>query len=137
MSYEGGLSEADKTVLKIIVGFLVALLVLIAGCCAAVPPYRLWSRELRGRADLKEAEWNRRIKVLEAEAAKDAAAALAAAEVERAKGVAEANAIIGGSLKDNEEYLRYLFITSFEQGAERVVYIPTEAGIPILEAGDR
>ena len=40
----------------------------------------------------------------------DSAKLLADAEVERAKGVAQANAIIGDSLKNNEEYLRYLYI---------------------------
>ena len=57
-------------------------------------------------------------------------------EVERAKGVASANKIIGDSLKDNEAYLRYLWITDMTNNkAPSVIYVPTEANIPILEAG--
>ena len=57
--------------------------------------------------------------------------------MERAKGVAEANRIIGESLKGNESYLRYLWIQNLESGSNSVVYVPTEAGLPILEAGKR
>lgn len=61
---------------------------------------------------------------------------LAEAEIERAKGVAEANRIIGESLKGNEAYLRYLWIQGLQEGSTpQVVYVPTEAGLPILEAG--
>src|SRR3990170_3957810 len=57
-------------------------------------------------------------------------------EAELAKGVAQANEIIGQSLKGNEAYLRYLWIQGLENGtAPTIVYVPTEAGLPILEAG--
>lgn len=58
----------------------------------------------------------------------------AKAEVERAKGVAEANKIIGQSLKGNSEYLKYLMIQGLNEGKGERIYIPTEAGLPILEA---
>ena len=48
--------------------------------------------------------------------------------------MAKANEIIGGSLKGNEEYLRYLWIDNLEKGNNSVIYVPTEAGLPILEA---
>jgi hypothetical protein len=79
---------------------------LISLCLYAVPKYNVWQKELSGLADLKKAESDRRIAVYEAEAKKDSATLLAIAEVERAKGVAEANKIIGESLKENEAYLR-------------------------------
>ena len=107
---------------------------LIAGLMAIIPTYNVWQRGLAGKAQLKEAEWNRQITIKEAEAKQEAAKALAAAEVERAKGVAEANAIIGESLKDNEAYLRYLWIIGLQDGSSEVIYIPTEANLPILEA---
>lgn len=59
---------------------------------------------------------------------------LAQAEVECAKDVAQANKIIGDSLKDNEAYLRYLFVNNLADTKGQVIYIPTEAGLPILEA---
>jgi regulator of protease activity HflC (stomatin/prohibitin superfamily) len=99
-------------------------------------------------AELKRAEQNRHIRVLEAQAMNEAATsqaeaqvkiaqAEATAEVERAKGVAQANEIIGESLKGNEDYLRYLYINGITKRDGQIIYIPTEAGLPILEAGKR
>jgi regulator of protease activity HflC (stomatin/prohibitin superfamily) len=79
-----------------------------------------------------ERNYNRKIAVYEADAKKEASA-----EVERAKGVAEANKIIGESLKENEAYLRWLWINGLTEGGNSVIYVPTEAGLPILEAGKR
>lgn len=103
-----------------------------------IPKYNIYFNEMSGKAELAKATGNRKIKIQEAEATKEAAKLLAEAEVERAKGVAEANRIIGDSLKGNEAYLRYLWINGLQQGATpQVVYVPTEAGLPILEAGKR
>jgi len=55
-------------------------------------------------------------------------------EVAKAEGVAKANQIIGESLKSNESYLRYLWIRGLKEGKNQVIYVPTEAGLPILEA---
>jgi regulator of protease activity HflC (stomatin/prohibitin superfamily) len=119
----------------------IAVIVIIGAVIAAVafvwPTYNVWRREMRGKASLAEAEWDRKIAIREAEAKKDSAVLHAAAEVERAKGVAEANQIIGESLKGNEAYLRYLWIQGLQDGSSEVIYIPTEAGLPILEAGKR
>jgi hypothetical protein len=48
--------------------------------------------------------------------------------------VARANEIIGSSLKGNEAYLRYLWIMGMQTNQMQVVYVPTEANLPILEA---
>ncbi len=101
------------------------------------PQYNVWEKSLRGRAQLRQAEWNRQIAVCEAEASKDAATRLAAAEIERAKGVSEANRIIGESLRGNEAYLWYLWILGLQDGSSEVIYIPTEGNLPILEASRR
>lgn len=114
---------------------LMLLLLLIITHMAFYPRYNVWSQELIGKAELARAESNRKIAVLEAQAKKDSATMLAAAEIERAKGVAEANKIIGSSLKGNEEYLRYLWIESIQSKDHSIIYVPTEAGLPLLEAG--
>ena len=98
------------------------------------PKYDVWQKGLTGQAELKRAEWNRQITVREADAKKEAAVSLADAEIERARGVAEANKIIGKSLKENEAYLRYLWIQGLQDGNSEVIYVPTEANLPILEA---
>lgn len=71
---------------------------------------------------------------LKAEAMVKIAKAQAMAEIERAKGVAEANKIIGNSLQGNSEYLKYLQIEAIKDSKGDKVYIPTEAGLPIIEA---
>ena len=101
------------------------------------PTYNVWQRELAGKAELAQAEYSRRIAVAEAHAKKDSAKLLAEAEVDRAQGVAKANKIIGDSLKGNEAYLRYLWIDGLKESSKQgeVIYVATEAGLPILEAG--
>lgn len=121
---------------KIVLGVILVGGMLIALMAWGWPQYRVWQRGLAGQAALKEAEYDRQIAVYEAEAKKDAAKMLAEAEIERAKGVAEANKIIGESLKENDEYLRYLWIQGLQDGSSEVIYIPTEANLPILEARD-
>ena len=106
----------------------------IGGCMWGYPKYRIYRQDLRGQAELREAEWTRKIAIEEAKAKKESATMLAEAEVERAKGVAQANEIIGDSLADNEAYLRYLWIQGLHDGTSEVIYVPTEANLPILEA---
>lgn len=119
--------------LVFVVALCVAIIALPVGCYA-YPQYNVYSQRMEGEAQLAAAESSRRIAVLEAQARFDSAAKLASAEVERAKGVAEANKIIGDSLKGNEGYLRYLWITGLEKNEREVIYVPTEANLPILEA---
>lgn len=114
------------------IGFVLAITVVLA---ASLPLYNVWSKELAGKATLREAEWNRQVTIEEAKANLEAEKLNALSEVERAKGVAEANAIIGESLQDNEAYLRYLWIKGLHDGSSETIYIPTEANLPILEAG--
>lgn len=125
--------------LPLILGGVAILLTtgFIGGCCYYQPVYSVYSSEMAGKAKYAEAEASRRITVLEAQAKLDSAKMLADAEVERAKGVASANKIIGDSLQQNELYLHYLWINNLHDGKNDVIYIPTEAGIPIMEAGKR
>jgi regulator of protease activity HflC (stomatin/prohibitin superfamily) len=96
--------------------------------------YTVWEQSKVGEAALRKADWDRQIAVREAKAKMESATLLAQAEVERAKGVAEANKIIGDSLKGNEDYLRYLWIDHLQNEKNQVIYVPTEANLPILEA---
>ena len=96
--------------------------------------YNVWSSGLAGQAQLAQADYNRQISVREAMAKLESSRSLAQAEVERAKGVAQANKIIGDSLKGNEDYLRYLWIDSLQQTKDQIIYVPTEANLPILES---
>lgn len=118
-------------------GAMLLLFLAIAGGAAAwgCPQYNVYHQRMAGEAALAEAESSKQIAVAAAKAKLESAKMLADAEVERAKGVAEANKIIGESLSGHEDYLRYLWITGLENaGNPTVIYVPTEAGLPILEA---
>lgn len=128
---------SQKSWVLIVIAAAVLTCGLIAGGCWAHPRYQVYSQELAGKAKLAEAESSRQIAVFEAKAKKESAAMLAEAEVERAKGVAAANEIIGKSLQGNEAYLRYLWIQGLQDGSSEVIYIPTETNLPLLEARDQ
>ena len=98
------------------------------------PQYNVYSQRMSGEAELANANYSKQVAVQEAQAKMDAATLLAQAEVERAKGVAQANKIIGDSLKDNEAYLRYLFVNNLENTKDQIIYVPTEGNLPVLEA---
>jgi regulator of protease activity HflC (stomatin/prohibitin superfamily) len=132
-----------KSIIKTAV--LLGFCSLISGCGVW---YAEWQAEIRltelrgqGAAELAQSESSKKIQIEDARGKLEAATYLANAEIERAKGVAEANKIIGDSLKGNEAYLRYLYISNLEKaesnGSVNTIYIPTEAGLPILEAGKR
>jgi regulator of protease activity HflC (stomatin/prohibitin superfamily) len=120
----------DPAIALIAVGVIVVGGVIFVGG----PQYNVWQQSLAGKAELQKAEYTRQVAVLEAQAKKDSAQQLADAEIIRATGVAKANQIIGDSLKDNREYLQYLYITGIEDGAKNgnvTIYVPTEGGMPV------
>lgn len=134
------MQEETKQVVQLIGGIILVLIFIIGLFFAGSYIYRnykVWSAGMEGKAELMYAEWNRQIAVKEAMAKRDAAISLAQAEIERAKGVAQANKIIGDSLQGNEEYLRYLWIDNIQNSKNQIIYVPTEANLPILEATRR
>jgi regulator of protease activity HflC (stomatin/prohibitin superfamily) len=121
--------EFSVTAVLTVTGIALVVAFLVGG-----PQYNVWTQSLNGKAELQKAEYTRQVAVLEAQAKMDSASKLADAEIERAKGVAEANRIIGDSLKDNPRYLQYLYITGLQEGSEkgnRTIYVPTEGGMPV------
>lgn len=112
--------------------FIVGLACLVMWGC---PHYHVYQQGMSGAAKLKEAESSRQILTQEAHAKYESAKDLAKAEIERAKGVAEANKIIGEGLKNNHEYLIYLWVHAMAEQGHQIIYVPTEGGLPILEAG--
>ena len=124
--------------MKKIIGIIAAAVVSIGGVILllmwGLPIYGVWQQGLSGEAELARAVQNRQVLVEEAKAQLESAKFLNQAEVLRAKGVAEANSIVAGGLGGPEGYLRYLFIQQLAARKGDTIYIPTEAGLPILEA---
>jgi hypothetical protein len=113
-----------------VVGAILAIALLLLGW----PQYRVYSQRLAGQAALAEAQSSRQVAILEARARKESAVSLAQAEVIRAEGAAKANRILQDSLGGPEGYLRYLQIQALEESKASLIYVPTEAGLPITEA---
>ena len=117
-------------------GFMVLITggALAVGVAVGCPKYLIWQQEQEGAAELAKAEQNRQIAIQEAKAKEESAKSLANAEVIRAEGVAKANKIIGDSLQNNDAYIHYLWIEALKESKDQVIYVPTEAGIPVTES---
>lgn len=116
-------------------GWIICVLIvccIIAVAMVGCPTYNVWQQEMSGKAEFAKAEQNRRIKIEEAKANLEAEKLNAQAEVERAKGAAEAIRIENGSITPT--YIQYLWVRQQNNVPDKVIYIPTEANLPILEA---
>lgn len=133
------MNEEDRIVRNTVIVTVIAVLVLVGVGLYFEPRYNIYRQRAAGQAMLAHAQASKEVAVAEAKAKMESADLLAQAEVRRAEGVAKANQIIGESLKNNDAYLRYLWITEVagKDIDKTVVYIPTEANLPILEAGNR
>lgn len=123
-----------KRIITIVVLCLFILIGGVGSCMYIRPKYNVWSQEMEGMAEFAKAEQNRKIKIEEAKANLEAEKLNAQAEIERAKGAAEAIRIENGSVTPT--YIQYLWVR--QQGSlgdKTVIYIPTEASLPILESG--
>lgn len=117
----------ESITLVVFFGGLLALLV--AALMFGIPTYRVWHSGMDGKAMLRKAEHEKQIMI---ETAK--------AEVESAKLRAEAIKLVGEMAQQYPEYREQEFIAAFgeavQSGAvDQIIYIPTEAGIPVTEAG--
>ena len=102
--------------------------------CDMYPPYKVYEQRMDGEAELAKATYSKQVLVQEAEAKKSSAQLYADAEVIRARGVAQANKIVADGLGGPEGYLRYLQIQAMQDTKNQVIDVPTEAGLPLLEA---
>ena len=96
-----------------------------------IPIWNVWRQGLSGEADLAKAEQTKKIMIETARAERDASTLRA-----------EAITIMGAAAKAFPEYRQQEFMQAFgealrEGNIEQVIYVPTEANIPILEAGKR
>ncbi len=123
------MSKFKYVILGIVVVFAI-LFGLLAGC----PKYNVWAQEMSGKAEYAKAEQNRKIKIEEAKANLEAEKLNAQAEIERAKGAAKAIKIENGAVTPT--YIQYLWVRQQNLSGEntKVIYIPTETGLPLLEA---
>lgn len=108
---------------------------IIVGLMFGIPKYNVWQQEMEGKAEMARAEQNRMILVEEAKAKLEAEKLNAQAEIERAKGMAEAMEIENGKLTST--YNQYLFIRTLEKISDKgslpqIIYMPTEGMVPVM-----
>ena len=128
--YEDREATSREIAMFTIILVSILLVVFMVGA-VAFPMYSIWQKEQSGRAQLAEAKYSRQIVIEEAQAQLEAERLNAQSEVERAKGAAEAIEIENGSL--TPEYIQYLWVRSIDWNDSTIIYIPTEAGLPLLE----
>lgn len=132
-SNQNDLNIAPKTIAKFVVWGVIAIIVFIVAMAFIRPWYNVWSQEMEGKAEFAKAEQNRKIKIEEARANLEAEKLNAQAEIERAKGAAEAIRIENGSITPT--YIQYLWVRQQSDLSNKtVIYIPTESNLPILES---
>ena len=96
----------------------------------AVPTYSVWQQGKSGEAMLKKAEQEKQIMI-----------ETARAEVESATLQAEAISIVGQAVKEFPEYREQQFLQMFgeaiKDGDVKMIFVPTEANVPIIMHSDK
>lgn len=123
-----------------IIGISILSVVVIITLMFGLPTYNVWQQEMVGKAEMAKAEQNRKILIEEAKARLEAEKLNAQAEVERAKGMAEAMSIENGTL--NSVYNQYLFIRTLEKLADKgnlpqIIYMPSEGLLPVMDVSQK
>jgi len=111
---------------------IMILVAMLFGIAALSRAYSVWAKQQDGRAQLAEAEFSKQVQIEEARANLEAQKLNAQSEVERAKGAAQAIEIENGKL--TEKYIQYLYVQNLEKLDTQLIYVPTEGGLPLLEA---
>lgn len=105
------------------------LIAITVGLMIGCPQYHVYSERKAGEAALAHAHSSKMIMVTQAEA-----------EREAAEKRAQAIAIVGKASQQFPQYRQQEFIGAFANALEsgkidQIIYVPTEANIPIIEAG--
>lgn len=117
------------TFTKTVISSIASAIAFIILCMWIYPQYNVWSSKLAGEALLAKATQERQIQIEQAKA-----------ELESAQYRADAIAVVGAATAEFPEYRKAEFIGAFAEALQngtidQIIYIPTEAGIPITEAG--
>lgn len=122
---------------------LVYLLALIVIACIAwsligSPRWNVWAAHQEGLADLARANNEQQIQIAQAQSRLKAAEMNKQAAIIEAEAVAEQINKIGSQLTEHDLFLRWQWIKMMEEhDGDSTIYVPTEANLPILEAGKR
>lgn len=117
---------------------LLFALIVILWTLFGYPVWKVWASGKSGEADLQQAHKEQQIQVSKAQGRLDAARLNKEAAIIEAEAVSEQITRIGAQLTQHDLYLKWQWIKMMEEKPEgSVIYVPTEANMPILEAGKR
>jgi regulator of protease activity HflC (stomatin/prohibitin superfamily) len=115
------------------------LFVIVFWSLVGYPKWRVWAAHQEGLADLQRARNEQQIQIAAAQSRLDAAQLNKQAAIIEAEAVAEQVSKIGTQLTHHDLYLRWQWIRMMEQAHNNndstIIYVPTEANLPVLEAG--
>jgi hypothetical protein len=101
------------------------------------PFWSVWASKKSGQAELSQANFAEQVAIAQARARLSAAEMNKEAEIVEADAISQSIATIGDALEKNPSYNRFQWIKMMEKGNNATIYVPTEANLPILEAGKR
>ncbi len=117
---------------------IIFAVVIIGFCLWFFPVYGVWSSQKSGEADLAQAHKEQQVQVAKAQGRVDAAKLNKEAAIIEAEAVSAQIEKIGKQLTEHDLYLKWQWIKMMEERPDSsVIYVPTEANLPILEAGMR
>ena len=118
-------------------GIVFIMVLIVVWALFGRPIWRVWASHQEGLADLQRAKNEQQIQVAEAQARLDAAHLNKQADVVEAEAVALQIHTIGDQLTKHDLYLKWQWIKMMEDRDGETIYVPTEAGLPILEARNK
>jgi regulator of protease activity HflC (stomatin/prohibitin superfamily) len=121
-----------------IIGTVVVIILLILWPLWGYPIWKVWASGKSGEADLQQAHREQQVQVAKAQGRLDAAKLNKEAAIVEAEAVSAQIEKIGSQLTQHDLYLKWQWIKMMEERPDSsVIYVPTEANMPILEAGKR
>ena len=120
----------------IIFAIIVIIVLMVLWRLVLEPRWNVWYSYQDGLADLAAAKNEQQIQIAKAQSRLDAASLNKQAAIIEAEAVAAQIQAIGSQLTAHDLYLRWQWIKMMEDNGSsaKVIYVPTEANLPILEA---
>ena len=112
----------------------IVILILVAIGVFLLPKYSAYKIELDGQAQIRLAQLRSKMALEDAKNSLELAKLNSQAEIESARGHAEAIRLVGQALANNQGYLSYQWLQRMQSPTSEVIYVPTEAQMPIMEA---
>jgi len=126
--------DNNKSAIAVTIIAIIIIIATILGLMFGWQSFKVYSAQQDGKAKLLEATFTKQIQQEQAKANLESQKLNSQAEIVRAEGAAKAIEIEGGKLTEN--YIRYLWVQQQDNLNDKtVIYIPTEAGLPVTEAG--